>query len=145
VQQPHQQHWAAALAGVQQERRRATVLQKLWRGVRGLVVVFVVVLIGNIATFGAVGLLPRICTTWATLGPNLALAGLLLVQTLANYLAAVMRPAGSVAEFVAAHEARRQQQQPGGGAYVGQGSYEAWAWCRRCQAPKPPRCHHCRR
>jgi hypothetical protein len=127
----------------------------LCSGLRWLLVACVITLCGGIATFGTTMILPRICTTWATLAPNAALAGLLLVQILANYIAAVQHPAGSVADIIASRPpaAVAAAAAAGGDAgddgdsavYIAQGAFDLWVWCKRCNAPKPPGCHHCAR
>lgn len=132
--QLQQQHWQP------QQLQQRTALRR-WLSVafdvlRWLLVAFVIVLVGSIATLGVVALLPRICTTWASYLPNLGLALLLLGQVLANYLAAVTLPAGRVQDMLC-----QPGREPGG--YIAQGSYDCWTWCSACSGPKPPNAHHC--
>lgn len=104
---------------------------------RWAIIAFVVLLVGSIAGTGIIVLLPRVCTTWLTYVPNVALSVLLLFSVAFNYAAAVMQSPGRVLEFVPV---------PPRGPHgeVLQGSFELYSWCRHCRSPKPPQAHHCR-
>ncbi|KAF8062024.1 PAT11 [Scenedesmus sp. PABB004] len=104
---------------------------------RWAVVAVVVALVASVAVTGVVVLLPRLCTTWATYGPNLLLSAAIAVNVTANLAACVAQPAGAPRDW-----APPPPRGPHG--EVRAGSYDGWAWCARCAAAKPPAAHHCR-
>ena len=140
VWQPRQEHGAGAAGSSNSSsssrrgrRRWLRVLLAVWRW---LVVALVLALVGSIAGCGIVMLLPMVCTTWPTYLPNVSLALLLLVQILFNYAAAVLQPAGRVADFHGPPPRTADGTVPRAGL-------QHWSWCQACQAAKPPHTHHC--